>query len=257
MMRINPERFVKNVIPDLRDNFESKEPPTLVVEKIKDPVEAVPLVERLLPKQIREGLVEEVSRLAPGQYRARVSVGSQEEGTRHPHDFIVDKVGDRTKLYFIDPEHQMGKSKKKSSLPLPRKGDLRPKISTLIGIKLSQSGGIPELSIIRFRAAAITDPHLLKMGPQFELAKQLLETGDLPELLRGKENEITFRVNVRPDTLLAQSRYASPSDVSGFLRGEKTATALEGKIYSSTIIMGHFLKHLKEGQFQVVDTSQS
>ena len=249
-MKFSPERFVQNIVPDLKDNLESGKPPIEVVEKLDTPADAAPLAERFLPSEMRRQLESETADLELGEYRARVAVGSAEDGTRHPHDYIIEKEASSLTLYFVDPEHQMGKSKNKSPVHFPRKGDFRPKTSTLIGIKMTDGDEIPVISIIRYRAAAITDSHLLKMEPQLEMVKSLLETGEIPEVLAGKENEITFRLNMRKDGLLVQSRYASPEELELFLQGKPSAAVLEGKVHSSNVIMRHFLNHLESKRFQ-------
>ncbi len=253
-MKINRENFFENVIPDLRDNLKRKNPPPLARESLEHPSEAGPLVERLFPKEIRESLLREVSVLEPGFHRARIVVGEKKKKNRHPHDFIIDTQEGKINLYFIDPEHQLGKSNNDSIIPFPRRGNLRPKVVTLFGIQLKEEEEIPDISILRFRAAAVADPYVLKMTAQLGVVIDLLKTGEVPDFLRGKENEITFRLNIRGGEALVQSRYADSADLIGFLHGEKSAPALEGKANSSTLIMGHFLKYLREGKFQRNDS---
>jgi hypothetical protein len=249
-MRSGPERFIQNIVPDLRDNMSSEKAPVFATKTIESIEDALPLVERFLPNGVKEQFLRETSEFEPGEYRARVAVGSAEEGTRHPHDYVVQKGDTDLTLYFVDPEHQMGMSKKRSRIPIPRKGDMRPKISTLIGMRMSEDTPIPDISMIRYRAAAITDPHLLKMGPQFEVAKELFATGTIPEILRGKENEVTFRLNVRPEELIVQSRYAHHEELMRFLEGKISAPTLEGKLHSYGAILRQFLKHLRENRFR-------
>lgn len=249
-MKFGTERFIRSVVPDLRDNLRSEKTPSVAVEKMQTPADALPLVERLLSTEVRGRFLTETAQFTPGEYRARIAVGSAEEGTRHPHDYILHKEDGGLVLYFVDPEHQMGKSKNHSPIPLPRKGNLRPKICTLIGVRVAETEVVPNISMLRYRAVAIADPQILKMGAQLEIAKQILATGGVPDILKEKENEITFRLNIRPDEILAQSRYANQEELDRFLRGEQSASAVEGKVHSFGVIMRHFLKHLSEGRFK-------
>jgi hypothetical protein len=254
-MKFGAERFIQNVVPDLRDNLRSDKIPPIASRKIETPADVLPLMERLLPSNVQDRFFAETAHFASGEYRARVAVGSAEEGTRHPHDYIVQKSDEELVMYFVDPEHQMGMSKKHSKIPLPRKGDVRPKISTLISVRLYNDEAIPDISMLRYRAAAISDPRLLKMDPQFEIAKQILTTGAVPDVLKGKENEITFRMNIRAEEMLAQSRYANQEALDDFLRGKKSAPSIEGKVHSYGVIMRHFLKHLSEQKFHATHAS--
>ena len=90
-MKFNPERFVQNVVPDLRDNLKSKEAPYIASERIENAIDAAPLVDRLLLSETRQQLERDIMDFETGEYRARVAVGSAEEGTRHPHDYIINK----------------------------------------------------------------------------------------------------------------------------------------------------------------------
>lgn len=243
-------RILTNYIPDLRDNIPHKEAPPLVERAVSSPEQITPLLERLFTHEgenILAKLSSEMERFPEGTYRARIIVGTVEKASRHPHDFVLDVGSDAKSLYFVDPEHQTGRQKGKGILP--RDGDLRPKMTTLLGVRFSSDNAVPDISILRFRAAAILDPHLLKMAPQLEMARRLLQTGAVPEEIRGRENEITFRLNIREDNMLAQSRYADKQDLSRLLSGEKSVPALEGKARSYGIIMNHFLEHFRAGKF--------
>jgi hypothetical protein len=247
-MAFSRERLINNYIPDLRDNFRTDMPPPIATEALRNPLEAMPLVERLMPREERAALEAAARSLEPGEYRARIAVGSVEKGTRHPHDFVLDREDGSTSLYFVDPEHQMGKSTNRGFLL--RNGDLRPKMSNLVAVRLAADSVIPDISVLRYRAVALSDPHLLKMGSQLEVAKLMLADTEIPEILREKENEITYRLNVRPDSMLIQSRYASTDDLHRFLQGGVSAKALEGKLHSYRVIMRHFLTHMAAGRFE-------
>lgn len=248
----NPERFFRNVVPDLLDNIPSKKGPSVAVEGIESPDQARPLTERIVPAELRDALASHVEHLPEGMSLARVVVGSVEDGTRHPHDYVIKKTAEDATYYFVDPEHQMGKSKKATNGPQIRKGDLRPKIGNLLALRLKHGSEVPELSILRFRAGAIQDPHVLKMSRQLEEAKKLLDTDALPSFLDGIENDVTFRLQVSLTGMRAESRYATPEELEQFLHGLTDNASLKGKLWSHEQIMRHFLKHLEAGRFKPV-----
>lgn len=240
-------RIVESYLPDILENIPRRDSPNLLERVLGSSKDALPLVRRLIPIETQDALLAETEQLSQGAHRAQIVVGTQRDGTRHPHDFIVNKHSGMTDLLFVDPEHNMGKVKWHDRIPL--KGIIRPKVVTLFGVRFTQGEEIPEISLIRFRAAAIREGRLLKMQAQNGIASQLLETGALPEALQDKEHEVTVRFNVRKNRALVQSRLASPNDLNHFLLGEKSAPVLEGKIATFNLLIQHFVRHLRDNKF--------
>ena len=241
------------VVSDLRDNIPSQKPPARAVKGIESPQEAARVTDRLLSPEKRERLLADIETLEDGTNLARIPVGKQEDGTRHAHDFIIAKQGDVATLYFVDPEHQMARNKKPEGKLLPRRGEVRPHVATLMALALSKGEPITSASIVRFRTATIEDPYLLKMSRQLEEAQKLLGTRGLPDFLKDKENEVTFRLEVREDGMEVQSRYATPEQLELFLDGQGDTTDLHGKMWSYAQILDHFQTHLTEGKFKHLD----
>ena len=131
---------------------------------------------------------------------------------------------------------------------------MRPHVATLMAVKLIQGEPITSASIVRFRTATIEDPYLLKMAQQFEEAQKLLDRRGLPPFLQDKENEVTFRLEVRPDHLEVQSRYATGEQLEQFLEGNVDTTELRGKVWSYAQILEHFQTHLAAGKFAHLDS---
>ena len=245
------KKAVQNYLPDMLENIPTNNAPSSAVESIESPEEAERLIESFLPSELRSAILEQVRSLPTGENRARIAVGKKEDGTRHPHDYVIDKGSEGVSLYFVDPEHQMGKSKSsKGSLPI-RKSDLRPKVGNLIALHFNDSEHVPAVSILRFRTASIEDYHVLKMTQQLKEAKTLLERepGELPDFLAQSPNEITFHLEIRPDAMFVQSRFATPEQLELFLHGEAVTEGLKGKFSSYRQIMEHFLKHLEANRF--------
>lgn len=249
------ENFLQNVLPDLKDNIPSAFEATSARVEIRGVEEAEPLVTRLFTHEkkgdLRPALWELAQQLPAGTHRARVAVGKTEDSTRHPHDFIIERREDEILFHFVDPEHQMGRSRNHENPGIPRKGDVRPKISTLISVRMHEGSNIPEIAMIRFRASALPDKQQLKMGAQLEMAKTLLANEALPDALRDKKREITFRlvVDAPRGNMSIQSRYATAYELNGFLDGGEGNGMLLGKARAFSILMNQFRTHLAEGRF--------
>jgi hypothetical protein len=250
-MGFESRRFLNNIVPDLRDNFRTEEPPLSLTQKFEDTGEYVHFIDSVFPHDTRKQLWEQLSTFKEGTHRARIKAGNLKQGTAHPHDYIIDKKREEISFYFIDPEHQLGKSKQKGMFPI-RTGDIRPKVSSLIGIKMTSGSDMPEISTIRFRTETIEDTQKLKMEAQLQIARGMLKTGETPEILKGKEEEITFRMVIGEGSVLVESRYVNQEDLKKFIKGESSAKALEGKKDSFRAVMGQFIKYSKDGSFTLL-----
>jgi hypothetical protein len=246
------ERIPRNYVPDVLDKIPTSQPPARAVVGIESPEEAAPFLKKILPADLQESLMSQAALLPEGTNRARVAVGKQEEGTRHPHDYIIEKDNGETTFYFIDPEHQMGKTKRAKGNLMAIKGELRPKIGNLLALRFSQDGSAPDISILRFRANNIDDSHIMKMSQQFEEAKKLLGSEEVPEFLSGIERDITFRLEVRAKSMSVQSRYATSEQLDGLLHGFIDTQALKGKVWAYAEIFKHFVQHMEAGHFQMI-----
>ncbi len=250
-------RVEQNILPDLRDNFAEDYSPTTVMQQLATPEESLAMGDRLFAPETREALLTEAERLADGEYKATIMAGSKKEATLHPHDFYLQKEDDRIQVYFIDPEHAMGKHKRQKDSPLIRKGDIRPTTVALLAAELAPDA-VPRLSMLWYRSQAVEHVTDLKMRAQYETAKELLRNNtELPDLLKGKGNEITFQFTTRPEVLVAQARYTSLPELKYFTQGNVDVNgALEGKVSASNIIMRRALGLLRDGAFKPTHTTE-
>ena len=86
------KRIKENIVPDILDNIRHKTPPRTIERTFEKPEDAMPLLERLCPENIRGPLRDLTQNLARDvRYRARALVGHAEDGTKHPHDFVIEK----------------------------------------------------------------------------------------------------------------------------------------------------------------------
>lgn len=244
-------RVEQNILPDLRDNFGQEYPPGMVVRELSSPEASLPMADRLMAPETREAILSETEVMADGEYKATMMVGKKEEATLHPHDFFIRKEDGVVRVYFVDPEHAMGKHKRQDNSPLIRKGDIRPASVALLAAELAKDT-VPRLSMLWYRSQAIDELPDLKMRAQYGVARQLLENDtELPDLLRGKGNEITFRFITRPNLMIAQGRYTDQAELKSFMQGQHDVNGpLEGKVSAANIIMRHALRLLREDAFK-------
>lgn len=239
------QRIKNSGIPDILDNFARKNAPPISERTFETPEESAPVLERLCPEKIRAQLRELTTDFEDGvTYRARTSVGHAEDGTKHPHDFVIEKMGGTTSFYFVDPEHFVGQRNMR-----------RPSISNLMTLRLkSDSSDLPEIAITRFRTKSLADSNIteLKMEKQLGHARTLIQSRGVPVFLENNPQEVTFRTVVTPKEALAQSRYVGESDLETFLRGADSAWALEGKLVSQQAILKSFVQLLQNGEFERV-----
>lgn len=238
-------RIRKNVIPDIMDNMPSRKAPPTVEKNFESVSEASPVLERLCPHEARQALRSLTSEFEEGAtYRARTTVGSLEDGTKHPHDFVLEKHGGDLCLYFVDPEHFVGERNLR-----------RPSISNLMALRLPVGGSEPSVAVARFRTQTIaaTDIAELKMERQLAHARQLIDNDGLPEPLRSHERDVLFRLLATPQRALLQSRYVGTSfGMELLLEGARSAPVLEGKVDSQRAIIESFLQLLRAGEFKSV-----
>jgi hypothetical protein len=228
------EKFVKNVVPDLLDNFPNKlELPTYEYSG----EEAGFLMERLIPEVQRNKAMELTSEMADGTYFYRTLVGSREEGTTHPHDFYIEKKAENTRFYFIDPEHNVGAN-----------NVFRPKIGNLMAIELSRNGE-SHCAILRFRTDGIP-MNVLKLKPQYEASRTLIEDEGTPAFLKGREENILYRIVAQPNKVTTQTRFTNKQEAMSFASGMPGSLALEGKAAAHAALFNRFLSLLSGGSFE-------
>lgn len=258
----NLDRLRRDYIPALKEKFEAKREPS-VVEQVLSVSEAEGFTESLISSEDQRLIDSLILQLADGGYHARELAGKPEDGNRHVHDFIIEKSRESTRLFYVDPEHSMGKSRNSNILNIPRLGDLRPRVNVLYTVRILPGNSVPEIELLRYRAAAIPKESidLNKPQMQFEMAKLILETGALPSLLREQEKEITFRLSFRRDEerykVLFQAREASSAEhiknvIECLIRKEEVPShdPVEGQLRRFRAIMRtHFPRLLRENKF--------
>lgn len=211
-------RRVRGLASDVRDNFARDAAP--VLERRGKHAE---LREALIPAEAREALVKAGRELPQGVWHSAVTLaGSSEKKTRHPHLFAVLPLGSAVEAYFVDPEHEVG-----------RRNLLRPKVANIVALSLYE-GRPDEIAILRYRTVRGNDamqtmhPNIVggvdNLRGQLKIARDLIERDGIPQELIGIEEEITFRLVVRDDRALLQSRYASPQQMRAALEGEFSGT---------------------------------
>ena len=244
-------RLRQEIIPPVLENIERKNPATLVEhEGAEAGQQSSALREKLLPARMQKYLELELVSYPDGRYRARDIAGDPAIGTRHIHDFIVDiktqEEGSReTTLFVVDPEHSLGTNKNRKALPLPRRGDVRPKVCVLYAVQLHSSEQAPDISILRYKSSAIDEPRLLKPEAQLSVAEDILRRPGVPSILEGKENKITFRLDVRDDLARVQSQLSNTNDLEKLLEGKPSSDMAEGQMRRFSIFMNYFLRHLR------------
>ncbi len=256
-------RVQRDYIPALQEKFPTEKAPAFV-EKTFTPEIAKIFLKSLITPEQQKRLHDLASSLADGQYRFREAAGTPEQGNRHVHDFIILKSASGIQFFFVDPEHAMGASKNHRLLKILRRGDIRPQVNVLYSMELTPENEVARVSALRYRASVIPEdkPQLNKPGEQFKMAESLLASGDLPEVIRGKENEISFQLDFRPaqyqHKVLVRARAARDSRAVGAML-EKLAAGqtlssnepLEGQLRRFRAIMRtYFPKYLEEGRFE-------
>lgn len=256
------DRLRRDYIPALKEKFETKKIPP-VTEQTLSVSEAEDFMESLISSENQQLAASLIFELADGAYRAREIAGHPEDGTRHVHDFIIEKTSENIQLFYIDPEHSIGKNKSSNILGIPRLGDLRPRVNVLHALRMLPGNLVPEIELLRYRAAAIPREsiELNKPQAQFEMAKLMLQTGELPAVLRGQEKQITFRLSLRRNDdeykSLMQAREASNVEhlknvIERLVAKEEVSShdPIEGQLRRFRAIMRtHFPRLLKENKF--------
>ncbi|TSC80924.1 MAG: hypothetical protein G01um101429_49 [Parcubacteria group bacterium Gr01-1014_29] len=177
-------------------------------------------------------------------YQTIILVGEKEKGTRHPHLFVAERDTDGIQLFFVDPEHAVGKQ-----------NILRPRIGNLMALRIYNDRSDPELAILRYRTKKIEEKDItvLKLQPQLEAARKLIHNEGVPKFLQGKEEEILFRIVIKQEKGLAQARYTNKKSLQSFLQGGKGSSLLEGKADSQQAIVNRFIQYMEEGRFGKVE----
>ncbi len=238
------EQFAKitdNVIPDLRDNFPrlSKIRSWEITNKEADSTSIDQIREKFLSRsRYQELKAAAESALESGQlYEHTWIVGSREKGTNHPHTFLGEKSEYGANLFFIDPEHNVGKQ-----------NVFRPKISNLVSIDLGDNYHNSRFAVIRFNIEGLT-PDQLKLQQQFVAAKELLDK-DGPTMLKGSQENILFQAIVENGKVVLRARYTNEKKAQNFLHGGEGSRALRGKIKANAIIVDRLISFLQAGKFE-------
>jgi len=251
-MSFSPEKLIKNVVPDILENFPSKGRSRAEnsAETPEDKEKKTKLLERLLPEEHKARLRELTEELSSGLHRARILVGDKDKRTLHPHDFVIEKDDSgELRFYFIDPEHNIGVSKKR----------LRPPIAEILSFKLpTDVEDEPEIAFLRYRTPRVfeKDFRALKLKEQLEAGQQLLETGRTPEFIEDLEEEITYQYTVNAEGSSVEAVRQNEQNLATFLSGEETALALEGKVETLQIRLEQFERYLESGDFKQIEESE-
>lgn len=237
-------RIRDNVLPDTMDNFGREKAPNAAERIFTSPEEARAVLDRLCPKESLDAIRHLTEHFEVGHtQRARTVVGDAESGTRHPHDFVIEKDEMGTSLYFVDPEHYVGERNMR-----------RPSISNLMALRIpKEDTSLPGVVITRFRTASLaaSDRTELKMDNQLVHARELFHTQGVPTFLAATLNEIVFRTMITEERGIVQSRYVGTTfALEMFLDGNKSAYALEGKVTAQNAVLESFVRLLQEGAFE-------
>lgn len=259
-------RFMPDYLPAIMETrLTNRMPP--YIERTLPTDRANVLLQSLITPEQQLRLHTLVSELPEGTFRWREAAGIPEDGSRHVHDFVIVKSDSATQLFYVDPEHGMGKSINKRRFGLPRRGDLRPQVNVLYGIELTPDNTVSRVSILRYRAAAIPaeQVRLNKPSEQLVMAQLMLQTGALPEILQGKENEVTFHFDFRPTAdghqTAIRARAARDTDsleqrLEGLTNGQSLSPydPVEGQLRRfRAIVRTYFPRYIQEKRFQPVN----
>lgn len=256
-------RISRDYIPAVIEKFETQRIPE-AAEQTLTRLEAQQLAATLVTPENRARLDAGIESLPDGKYRMRETAGSREDGNLHVHDFVIEKSAATARLFFVDPEHSMGKSKNRNKLGLPRRGDLRPQVNVLYSLELEKGNPIPRIALLRYRGAVIPEDRkeLNKPTAQLQMAEAMLTTGELPDVLQGHENQISFRLDLRSDgsqhKVFAQARAARHVDdikhmIKSMTSNEELPShdPLEGQLRRFRAIMRtYFPKYLEGNNFE-------
>lgn len=207
-----------------------------------------------------------LSHLADGTHIMEEVAGTPKDGNRHIHRFVVKKSGADIEMYYVDPEHSMGKSINHGKFGLPRVGDIRPRVNVLYVAKMTIGSPIISASLLRYRSAVITKDQqgLNKPTAQFKIAEQMIATGKLPQFLVGNQNEITFHLDFRKQgdtyTVITQARAADTTqEVEALVQimlGGKPLPLQDPLARQVTrfqaIMRTYFPRYLEENKFKLV-----
>lgn len=266
-IRYDINRFKSDIIPAFKERFATDRVPPKT-ERLLTPEEGGIFLDSLISRELSAQIFEMASELDDGEYVFQEEVGHPGEATRHVHSFFVEKDDSGVRLFFVDPEHLMGKSKNWKNfskygklLPITR-GHLRPKANILYTVEMSPDGRINQISLMRYRSDAIKDPSRQRPRPQLELARQMVKIGGIPQELKGQENEITFWLEVKEILgnyqITMQAREAGqPKDLDKIINTLKSGESLPagspiaGQISRfKKIARTHFPKLLKDKSFK-------
>lgn len=232
------EKIISNIVPDILDNFAYNEELPIFENKNTENVDKV--MYRLLTEDQRKRLLDFMDGLEDGRYEYLSLVGEKDNGTLHPHLFVVEKRDGVVKLNFVDPEHNVG-----------NQNLLRPKISNLMAINVPEGkDSVPELVILRFATEGLF-PDDLKLKNQSIAASQLIDREGIPEMLVDFPKNILFRLVVKKIGLTLQARYTNTKKATDFLAGGDGSRALRGKVRAEQYLVERFIKFLEEGHFKL------
>jgi hypothetical protein len=142
-------------------------------------------------------------------------------------------------VFFIDPEHVVGRSKKEKGSLLPRRGDIRPRINAMYGATIDEHGDVPDIVALRYRSNEDSFPEgsFHKFGHQLDMARDLLAGGELPIELQEHEQEITFNFRLRDaEKSTAQARLTSAEQLESFLDDGPSSQAVN--VHTERLTLG-------------------
>ena len=179
-------------------------------------------------------------------YRARERVGSKEKGTIHPHDFVVERSGQDTYLYFVDPEQSL-------------QSKIRPCAVYIEAMHLSSTSA-PEVALFRCRTPDLSNPQDIKADALLQEARKLIVNRGMPEFMKSEsQREVTMRLLVTGQESVAQIQSnltINQTTISELLKGRVQSPLLEGIIRGHQTRIQQFTRLLEKQQSDVTDSAQ-
>ena len=219
---------VVNILSDIRDNQKYKSP----AEKIENPKFNQNLAQRLFPEKEREKFFQLSKRLKVGERTGFVGiVGERASNTTHPHMYEISKTVHGIELTFADPEDTL-----KDRSP----AHLRPNVVNLLQARLDPfDGSLEEFAYLRFKSDRYSHEQMNLLN-QFQVAKSLIDENAVPDFLEGNPGDVLYRMVLKDNLTVLQSRHVAGFQIRDFLDGKKLWLELEGKLHSMQAVLQRF-----------------
>jgi len=186
--------------------------------------------EEFFPPDFAEKLTEAFPE--PGLYAHHDVPGHKSEGTKHGHRFIVEVTDSASEVYFLDPEHIVGK-----------RNFWRPQIVNMLAARFPKSTEEPaSFAFLRSRTEGVERSVLDSFIELESVAREMIgNRGESEELISAPEN-IVFRAALNKDSAEVQSRYVGEKGINSMFEGTRLPRFIEGKAFTQRAILGKFLE---------------